>query len=55
MGEHYAALYRAVQARLDSGQSYGRNGKHHMGACPECRVHVCLSHHDCPKTTVKGK
>lgn len=49
MGEHYAALVRAVQASLATSGTYGRNGKHAFGACPTCRVYVCTAHHDCPK------
>ena len=32
---------------LSRDESYGRNGDHAMGTCPECRMHVCLTHHNC--------
>jgi len=48
-GSDYAALYAAVQARLDNGHAYGRQGKHSMGACQSCHITVCLTHHHCPK------
>lgn len=47
-GNDYAALIAATQASLNT-RDYGRNGNHAMGACPKCKIHVCLTHHTCPK------
>ena len=48
MGEHFAAIVKAVQDRLAAStqSDNGRNGRHHMGACPRCRIIVCLTHHN---------
>lgn len=48
-GSDYMMLVRAVQTRLASQATYGRDGRHHMGGCPKCRIVVCLSHHACPR------
>jgi hypothetical protein len=47
-GNDYAALYATVTASLASGHTYGRDGRHTMGACSVCHIHVCLTHHACP-------
>jgi hypothetical protein len=47
-GSDYAAIYAALQTRLRQASSgHGRDGRHAFGACPTCRVHVCISHHHC--------
>lgn len=49
-GSEYAALCAAVMASLAvSETAYGRHSMHTMKACPACKIHVCLNHHDCPK------
>ena len=47
MGETYAAIVRALQARLtaSSQNNHGRDGQHAFGPCPVCKIHVCLTHH----------
>lgn len=50
-GSEYAALYATVTASLAGSQTYGRDGRHAAGVCPRCRIHVCLSHHPCPRPT----
>lgn len=51
-GTAYAALYASVTAQLRSSvpSDHGRNGKHHSGPCAACGIHVCLTHHNCPRS-----
>lgn len=47
-GSDYAALCARVTASLNN-KTYGRDGHHAFGACPACKVHVCITHHTCHK------
>ena len=53
-GNAYAAIISAVHAKLsaDSKTDHGRNGRHCSGACPVCRLHVCLTHHECKRGAI---
>ena len=50
-GDDYAALIAETHAKLsaDSQNDHGRNGRHEFRACEPCGVHVCITHHDCPR------
>lgn len=50
-GSEFAAIYDAVSARLtaESPSHYGRAPRHAMGACPVCKIIVCITHHDCKR------